>query len=1110
MTETALSATADESTSQLPDSDFTQIPLRVAYSTGEQPLTRFYVPLLARAVEYKRLVGYFGASVLARAAAGFAPFAARGAKMQLVVGAQLSDEDVDAVLRGEPLDQVVAERLILEPLTEGVSIIQKEHLRLLAWMLQQGTLELRVGVPVDAHGKPLRPEQARRYFHSKYGLFTDALGRQVAFSGSDNETVAGWTGNHETFHVYWSWNDAVWPLYGADVTRRLEQHWDGTPDAGWAVLPIPSALRQRLVNIVPAGWSPPAEDPDPRLRDFDVPDDPLGGGTAPGWTPEPVQDPEAVDKAVAADRARLLEILAAPLSRTMVGVASAGAVPLPHQQLVAVRAVETYPRGYLLADEVGLGKTIEAGLILRELLLSGRIETALLLVPASVLSQWQEELHEKLSLDVPRYESGVFLDRHNQELPHDPTAHPWTAFPLLLASSHLARRADRRAQLLAGRWDVVLVDEAHHARRRGLKSNGTPNTLLDLLQTMKAQHSWKALYLASATPMQMAPHEAWDLIELPGLPGEWAESADKFVRYFGELRRPHEDRDWALLSRMLRDEMDAPDAVTDEALRNRVVSELGPVLSRSILRLHEPPPPTRHRVLGWKTKQGELTDDWLRAHTPMRDRVFRHTRGTMRRYQEQGLLPADLVIPRRTIRDEFIELSPAERALYERIDAYISRYYNAYMAASSGDSAARALGFIMTVYRRRLTSSFQAVRLSLKRRRDALAAGRGLSVSDLLDPDDKNVTEEDDSGVDLNAVADPISADLLSAEIAELDSFITDIEALGGQDTKAEQLYDDLKQALESGYDSVVLFTQYTDTMDYLRDRLAGPYQRVACYSGRGGERWDPATSTWTKITKNELKQLFREGEIRILLGTDSMSEGLNLQTSGRLFNYDMPWNLMRVEQRIGRVDRIGAAYEVVTVSNYFYADTVEQAIYSSIKDDFGDFTEIVGDAQPVLAATEAAIKSAAMAAGPAQRAAAAAQAARDIRDKVQEATSGDVRLSDAEQQTLAVPELHPSATLDDLATAVIGNKAVDGWLARDPDESNVWELRLPGAEPRLVAFDRATVDASKRDVALFTWGTAETLALAALLSPASETEADSDSTDWTGELIPDPNALPL
>jgi hypothetical protein len=715
------------------------------------------------------------------------------------------------------------------------------------------------------------------------------------------------------------------------------------------------------------------------------------------------------------------------------------------------------------------------------------------LVPASVIKQWQEELHEKIGLDVPRYEGGAFLDRHDRQLEVDPATNPWSAVPVLLASSHLARRNDRRQQILsAGPWDVVLVDEAHHARRRGLKSKGTPNTLLSLLHDMHRTGSWKTLYLASATPMQMAPHEAWDLIELLDLPGTWAESAELFVKYFVELRRPAEDRDWALLSRMLRDQIDEPDREPDELLRAKVVSELGPVTSRSVLRLHEPPPPTRHRVLGWKIKQIELATEWLRAHTPMRDRVFRYTRSTMRRYQEQGLLPADLVIPQRVIRDEFIELSDAERRLYEQIDAYISRHYNAYMSAGPEDAAARALGFVMTIYRRRLTSSFFAIRESLSRRRKALEEGKPLALTTLLDADDRRATEDEEGGPD--AVLAHVSTKLLSDEIAALGSFIADIDALGGQDTKAAWLYKHLNDAITSGYDSVVLFTQYTDTMDYLRDRLAGPYQRVACYSGRGGEKWDPDTATWQKITKNQLKQEFRTGDIRIMLGTDSMSEGLNLQTCGRLFNYDMPWNLMRVEQRIGRVDRIGASYDTVTVTNYFYSKTVEQSIYTSIKADFGGFTEIVGDAQPVLAATEQVVRSAAMAGSAAEAQAVVEAGVREIKDKVQDATSGPVRLSDAEEEALTVPELHPSATLDDLATSMVGNQAIDDWLRPDTSAEGVFELTLPGEEPVLITFDRNTADQEERDVSLFTWGTDDARTLQKILTQI----ADSDSGDLT------------
>lgn len=1111
---------------QLPASDFTQVPLQVAYSTGEQPLTRFYVPMLARAVSYRRLVGYFSARILARAAAGFAPFVARGGTWELIVGAQLSDEDVDAVVNGDPLEDVVAARVCVQPLQEGVDIIEREHLRLLAWMLANDRLTMRVGVPVNEAGRPLRPAEAHRYFHSKYGVFTDAEGGQVAFSGSDNETLAGWSGNHETFQVFWSWHEAVWPLYGEDVVRRLDQHWNGAPDAGWTVLPVPVAVQQNLVDILPPGWAPPGQDADPRLRQLDVPADPLGGDSpasggdqdpAPGpgddeaTTDPSTKDPEPVDalptsEEVAEDRARLLEVLRAPLSGTMVGVASAPAAPLPHQQRIAVRAVQTYPRGYLLADEVGLGKTIEAGLILRELLLSGRASTALLLVPASVLKQWQEELHEKIGLDVPRLEGGVYLDRHDQPLAVEPNANPWSAVPVLLASSHLARRRDRRQQLLAaGPWDVVLVDEAHHARRGGAKANGTPNTLLSLLHDMRRHGSWKALYLASATPMQMAPHEAWDLIELFGLPAAWTESAAEFVRFFAQLRRPHTERDWVLLCRMLRDQLDEAHAPSDEGLRTRVKQELGAVGSRTVLRMHEKPPPSAHQVAGWKVSTGKMADEWLRAHTPMRDRVFRHTRGTMRGYQEQGLLPETLVIPRRSIDDRFIELSDDEQRLYERVDAYISRYYNSYMsAAASGGSgsAARALGFIMTVYRRRLTSSFHAVRQSLQRRRNALEAGQALLVSTLLDVDDRDATEDDETVPDsdstsLGASASDEVATLLAGELKELDRFIHDIDALGGQDTKADKFEGDLSKALTvDGYDSAVIFTQYTDTMDFLRERLTSAYGRVACYSGRGGEQWDPDTGSWQKITKAELKQRFRDGDIRILLGTDSMSEGLNLQTCGRLFNYDMPWNLMRVEQRIGRVDRIGATFPVVTIGNYYYAGTVEQSIYSSIKSDFGDFTEIVGDAQPVLAATEEVLKRAALASSTEEARREVEAGVQQIREQVRQATSGAVRLSDAEEDALSVPELHPSATLQDLATAIDGNTAIPGWFSPDPADPRLQQFHAPGESPVLVAFDREHLDVDGRDVTLFTWGTAEAGKLQSALAMADETsqEAEADA----------------
>ncbi len=160
------------------------------------------------------------------------------------------------------------------------------------------------------------------------------------------------------------------------------------------------------------------------------------------------------------------------------GTASAPVEPWPHQLEVVRRSVAAFPRGFLFCDEVGLGKTIEAALALRQLLLSGRVARALILVPKALLRQWQEELHEKAALEVPAYDGRRCLALNGDELRLQGRT-PWEVFPLLLASSQLFRRHRRHQELLrAPPWDLVIVDEAHHARR---SRGGRPNRLLELL-----------------------------------------------------------------------------------------------------------------------------------------------------------------------------------------------------------------------------------------------------------------------------------------------------------------------------------------------------------------------------------------------------------------------------------------------------------------------------------------------------------------------------------------------------------------------------------------------------------------------------------------------------
>jgi SNF2-related domain/Helicase conserved C-terminal domain len=1020
---------------------FQDLHLAGFYSAADDRLNRFYVPVLREAIVYDRMTGYFRSSSLVVAAAGLSRFIANGGTMRLIAGAELTEEDERALNGGEPLCDVLARRLLADPLA-GIDVVSDHRLEVLAYLVKHERLKVRIGVPTDHLGRPLRRDQTNRYFHSKYGVLTDTCGNRVAFIGSDNESELGWRGNHESFSVAKSWLAEVWAEQGAEITAAFEAHWLGSPDLGWAVVDLPEAVRERLVARAKPN-PPPAPDP------AEVLDRPDGER----------------------DTVRLQFVEAGPRigGGSGVGFVTAGVEPWPHQLAIARKAVATYPRGYLLADEVGLGKTIEVGLILRELLVSGKATTALLLVPASVLRQWQEELAEKFSLDVPRLERGLFLDVDDQPVAWS-GGNPWRAFPVVLASSHLARRRDRREELLAaGPWDMVLVDEAHHARRSGSKSTDTPNQLLTLLQAMRASRSWRTLYLASATPMQMHAHEAWDLLELLGLTGQWSQSAAGFLRYYAELREPFDARQWEFLRRMSADYFVDPAATVDPVLENKVKTELGlagskPIRQFSMLGL------SRASAQELQPAARIWMDEWLRRHTPTRDRIFRTTRDLLYHYKAAGILGPEATIPRRKVRDRFIPMTAAEERLYRRIETYISRYYNAYM---SGPKAQQPLGFIMTIYRRRLTSSFLAIERSLRRRLDVLIGQA--SANELLDTDDL-------AAIESSALADldldrPAKA-ALAEEIGELQRFLAELAERPPDESKMSYLHQELDDAFRGPHDTAIVFTQYTDTMVYLRQQLLPVYgAKLVCYSGHGGERFDPATGEWVRLTKQQVKTLFREGkEVKILLGTDSLSEGLNLQTCGKLINYDMPWNFMRVEQRIGRIDRIGGK-PLVEVSNYFYKGTVEEQIYQGIGEDFDWFTDVVGPAQPVLDQVERAIETVAMTAPSQARQQQVAAQVAEIRSDIEEAKAEAITLADLQSVPEPSDGVRPAITLDGLEQVLTTAAATAHRFHSHPTIPGAYLLEV-GGKKVAVTLRRTVLDQYAPDVRLLTYGTQELIQL--------------------------------
>lgn len=984
----------------VPPKGLRQLRFAEIYDSGEDVLTEFYVPALSHATSYDRSVGYFSASALSVAARGVARFIAGGGRMRLLIGVQVSEDDAGA-LRGEAEIPEVLARKMAQSLVVADDV-EKNRLAVLAWLAQTGRLEAKVAVKVDASGKPVTG--AEGYFHEKIGILTDEAGDSVAFQGSNNETARGWSFNFESFSVYRSWDASAGYCQG--WREKFANRWAGEVP-GYKIMPLPQAAVQKLLEFLPD------EEPD---EWFDPEERPRRGQ--------------------AGALARFVQVAPRLPNAQLLGEATVGLDPFPHQRLVSERLAGQYPRSWLVADEVGLGKTISAGMALRRLLLARQIERVLIMAPANVCPQWQDELFEKFGLWVPRLDGGkVYGAYPGDESTVAEGSNPYAAYPFLLVSSHLARMDEHRRMIAeAPRLDLLIVDEAHHARRQGTANlrDYRPSRLLRLLDELRESSPPRATWLLTATPMQVHPVELLDLLKHVGLSGELAEWPS-FERFFGELAKPSSKVDWAVLANALAGTRRPPLDATSQTLLDRAAGRLN-VTGRERLRnfIHSEDPKAEAEALGPQGR--EELKGWLRHMSPVGQHMTRHNRETLKRYRNQGLLQQP--IAERDVQSDPVVFDAVEEELYGELEDLIDRLLEV-------NQTHRNAGFVLTIYRRRLTSSWGAIKRTLEKR---LNKERG--IGDFEEEVSDDLASPEVSGIDDRQVVR-----LSDEDTAAIRDWLKRIDTVS--DSKFERLRKDLDEARGAGA-AVIVFTQFTDTLGYLRDKLAGVYRsELATFGGNMGRRLDPATNDWYKVSKQQLVDAVRAGEVRVLLATDSASEGLNLQACSRVINYDLPWNPMRVEQRIGRIDRIGQQEPVIRVRNYVIPGTVEQQVYAALANRIDLFSGLVGRLQPILGATESAF-NAIFKAPRSERRAAVRSTVSELISQVDELESKGIDIDLLTDDPMPLPDYpQPPVTLKELESLALL-------------ELN---LRL-GSDGRPFSFDPARVSRDKEDwLALATYG---------------------------------------
>ena len=533
----------------------------------------------------------------------------------------------------------------------------------------------------------------------------------------------------------------------------------------------------------------------------------------------------------------------------MMAVHTSNVEPLPHQITAVYESMlPRQPLRYVLADDPGAGKTIMAGLFIRELLMRADAKRILIVAPGSLVEQWQDEMFEKFGLSFTLFS--------REQVEQSRGGNPFDDIDLMVARvDQLSRNEDHQEKLRLSHWDLIVVDEAHKlsASYFGNKVNKTKRFQLGELLGSITRH----FLLMTATPHN-GKEEDFQLFM----------SLLDSDRFYGKFRDGAHKVD-----------------VTD--LMRRTVKE------------------------------------------------------EMLRFDGTKLFP-----DRRAITANY-KLSDPEAALYTAVTDYVKEEMN---RADKLDGQRKGnVGFALTSLQRRLASSPEAIYQSLKRRCNKLKRrveeeklrNRGQTLAEALNVNDvsedfwesADTMSPDDYEDFEEAVVDQATA---AQTIQELEAEIIILEALeeqakqvvhSGQDRKWDELSNLLQSPTmreESGRQrKLIIFTEHRDTLNYLAIKIRGLIgNEEAVTMIHGGIK---------REERRKVQELFRnDPATRVLLATDAAGEGVNLQNANLMVNYDLPWNPNRLEQRFGRIHRIGQT-EVCHLWNMVAAETREGDVFQRL-----------------------------------------------------------------------------------------------------------------------------------------------------------------------------------
>lgn len=740
-------------------------------------------------------------------------------------------------------------------------------------LLVSGKMEVRV-IPSHVFG----------LVHGKAGIITGNNGNKTSFMGSSNETFAAWKMNYELV-----WEDDS-PEAIEWVQQEFEYLWRHTE-------------AQKLSEAVVSDIGRIASRTEINLKQ---------------WKED--AKPEST-------------IIESPVYRQEYGLWA-------HQKYFVQKIFEAhkkYGARYVLADQVGLGKTIQLAMSAQLMALYGS-KPILVLAPKTLLWQWQDEMKNLLDMPSAVWNGRQWVDENGAEYPVNgiKSLRNCPRKVGIVSQGLITSGGEAASILLSMEFECVIVDEAHRARRKKFNSldrttSINRNNLMQFIYSISAKT--RSLLLATATPVQIHPIEAYDMLDMLGngseqvLGNPWSRwmNVKRTMDLMLDIDQAPVDGDelWEWMRNPF------PPVDKDEIFFEQVRTKLQINDGEFIIQGDK----IQQLTPAIKRKIKDNAINFFQKHNPFIRHIIRRTR----QYLEDTIDPATNEPYLKPVRVELFGEGPDEAI---SLPGYLR---NAYQTAEKFSSVlahrVQSAGFLKTLLLRRLGSSIEAGRITAEK---MLSTWENI---DFIEDDEDDETEEEaTSSVDISK-----TKTLTAEEKQLLEQFIQQLSINKERDPKYYWLK---KYLLNEGWLSkgCIVFSQYYDTIRWVANQLTidMPEEPIAIYAG-GTKSGIMLNSTFKPMLKDDIKSKVKTGELRLVLGTDAASEGLNLQRLGTLINLDLPWNPTKLEQRKGRIQRIGQIRDTVLIYNMRYSDTVEDRVHQLLADRLENIRNLFGQIPDVL-----------------------------------------------------------------------------------------------------------------------------------------------------------------